>query len=82
MGTRVKGSTEPRIRLRGRGMTASCRTYRCVPLLADNEGAFNNGGARVVDAVQHGLAWQSVSRRANHRDEQGQTEGVKHLAFN
>lgn len=30
-------------------------TYRRVPLLADHHGAFDKGGARVVDAVKHRL---------------------------
>lgn len=31
------------------------RTDCGMPLLADNEGAFDNGGARVVDAAEHRL---------------------------
>ena len=33
------------------------RTYSGVSFLTDDEGAFNEGGAGVVDAVEHGLHW-------------------------
>ena len=33
----------------------SVRTYRCMALLADDERALDNGGARAVDAVEHSL---------------------------
>ena len=31
------------------------RTYSCVTLLADNESTFDEGSARIVDAVEDGL---------------------------
>lgn len=36
-------------------------------LLTDDEGTFDKGGARVVDAIQHGLASELVARPALKR---------------
>lgn len=42
-------------RMNGKNNAMSVSTYRCVPLLADDQGALDQGGARVVDAVEHRL---------------------------
>jgi hypothetical protein len=42
------------------GIEARYRTYRGMSFLANNEGTFDDGSARVVDAIQHRLAFKSV----------------------